>query len=151
MPPKTNAEGKTYPWAIEGKDFAAVESAYKYSCFITAFADMIGKKEAMTDLSGEIIQEVEENPSFLEDVKQNKIVGGREKSLFEGYIKISDMHQGYTFYCTPEQKESMYKLLRILHNKFPKATIHGHREFANKACPCFNVLEDAEIAKIFQK
>lgn len=52
---------------------------------------------------------------------------------------------------TAAQKESMYKLLRILHSKFPKATIHGHREFANKACPCFNVLDDPEIAKIFQK
>lgn len=50
---------------------------------------------------------------------------------------------------TDEQKESMYKLLRILHSKFPGASIHGHKEFANKECPCFDVKDDKEIMDIF--
>lgn len=39
---------------------------------------------------------------------------------------------------TLAQKESLIKLLKQLKSKYPKATIHGHREFANKACPSFN-------------
>lgn len=43
---------------------------------------------------------------------------------------------------TPEQKASLVKLLTILKEEFPNATIHGHNEFSNKACPCFNVREE---------
>ena len=42
---------------------------------------------------------------------------------------------------TEAQKDSMLKLLIELIIKYPDATIHGHREFANKACPCFDVQE----------
>lgn len=40
---------------------------------------------------------------------------------------------------TPEQTQSLIHLLRDLREQFPTATIHGHNEFASKACPCFNV------------
>ena len=43
---------------------------------------------------------------------------------------------------TTQQKAAMYKLLCDLKKKYPNATIHGHYEFAKKACPCFNVKED---------
>ena len=39
---------------------------------------------------------------------------------------------------TQEQKESLLYLLKTLKRLHPNATIHGHREFANKACPCFD-------------
>lgn len=39
---------------------------------------------------------------------------------------------------TPAQKAALIKLLKDLKRKYPKATIHGHREFANKACPSFD-------------
>lgn len=39
---------------------------------------------------------------------------------------------------TPAQKAGLLKLLRQLKQLYPKATIHGHREYANKACPCFD-------------
>ena len=52
---------------------------------------------------------------------------------------------------TPAQKESLLRLLRILHRKFPSATIHGHREFAAKDCPCFDVGKDKDIAGIFRE
>ena len=38
---------------------------------------------------------------------------------------------------TDAQKESLIKLIKELKAKYPKATVHGHREYANKACPCF--------------
>lgn len=40
---------------------------------------------------------------------------------------------------TPEQKLAMYKLLYDLLNTYPKATVHGHYEYANKACPSFKI------------
>lgn len=40
---------------------------------------------------------------------------------------------------TPEQKLAMYQLLYDLLNTYPKATVHGHYEFANKACPSFKI------------
>lgn len=39
---------------------------------------------------------------------------------------------------TDAQKQSLIELLKELKAKYPKATIHGHREFAAKACPCFD-------------
>ena len=39
---------------------------------------------------------------------------------------------------TGAQKQSLIELLKELKAKYPKATIHGHREFAAKACPCFD-------------
>lgn len=43
---------------------------------------------------------------------------------------------------TPEQKKTMKELLLKLLAKYPKATIHGHNEFAKKACPCFKANEE---------
>lgn len=40
---------------------------------------------------------------------------------------------------TPEQKKALRDLVKHLQTKYPNATIHGHNEFANKACPCFDV------------
>lgn len=46
---------------------------------------------------------------------------------------------------TEAQNESFKVLLRLLHRMFPEATLHGHKEFANKACPCFDVRDYAFI------
>lgn len=39
---------------------------------------------------------------------------------------------------TPAQKSSLIRLLKQLKAKYPDASIHGHNEFAAKACPSFN-------------
>ena len=39
---------------------------------------------------------------------------------------------------TREQRVSLEWLLKSLKDVYPNATIHGHREFARKACPCFD-------------
>lgn len=43
---------------------------------------------------------------------------------------------------TQAQKATLFDLLRKLRKMYPKATIHGHYEFANKACPCFKPNEE---------
>ena len=43
---------------------------------------------------------------------------------------------------TPEQRESLRALVRILRYNYPAASVHGHNEFAAKACPSFNVQKD---------
>lgn len=46
---------------------------------------------------------------------------------------------------TPAQRLALPALLRRLRHHHPTATIHGHREFAAKACPCFNAAEYASL------
>lgn len=43
---------------------------------------------------------------------------------------------------TQEQRTALRKLVEDLQQLFPGATLHGHREFANKSCPCFDVKRD---------
>ena len=40
---------------------------------------------------------------------------------------------------TPAQKTALHRLCQSLLQQYPNATVHGHNEFANKACPCFDV------------
>lgn len=42
---------------------------------------------------------------------------------------------------TPAQKRALRALVADLRGRFPGATVHGHREFAPKACPCFDIKE----------
>lgn len=43
---------------------------------------------------------------------------------------------------TDAQKAALVKLLKELKTRYPKATIHGHREYANKACPSFDAKKE---------
>ena len=43
---------------------------------------------------------------------------------------------------TPMQKIGLLKILTELHRQFPEASIHGHREFAAKECPCFDAQQE---------
>jgi N-acetylmuramoyl-L-alanine amidase len=45
---------------------------------------------------------------------------------------------------TPEQKEALHCLLNELMATYKGATLHGHNEFAPKACPSFNVQKEYE-------
>jgi len=43
---------------------------------------------------------------------------------------------------TPEQKATLSSLLIDLRKLYPSARIHGHRDFANKACPSFDATKE---------
>ena len=43
---------------------------------------------------------------------------------------------------TPAQKLALERLLKHLKERFPKAAIHGHCDFAAKACPSFDATEE---------
>ena len=43
---------------------------------------------------------------------------------------------------TDEQKASLLQLLTDLKQKYPKAVIHSHKDFAKKACPSFDATEE---------
>ena len=43
---------------------------------------------------------------------------------------------------TQVQKDVLWSLVKSQQKRFPSATVHGHREFANKTCPCFEVKEE---------
>lgn len=46
---------------------------------------------------------------------------------------------------TPAQRESLMKLVNEMKMKYPQAKVYGHREFANKACPCFDVKKEFRV------
>lgn len=58
------------------------------------------------------------------------------------YIGGLDDHLDPKDTRTEAQKESLLDLVKTLKRLHPEATIHGHNEFAAKACPCFNVEEE---------
>ncbi|MDR0541153.1 MAG: N-acetylmuramoyl-L-alanine amidase [Dysgonamonadaceae bacterium] len=43
---------------------------------------------------------------------------------------------------TEAQKKALIQLVSELKKQYPNATVHGHYEFANKACPCFDVKKE---------
>lgn len=49
---------------------------------------------------------------------------------------------------TPRQRHALVKLIGELKASYPSATIHGHNEFARKACPSFNVKTDSDLCNI---
>lgn len=69
-------------------------------------------------------------------------VGQNSNSIGICYIGGVDANNKAKDTRTAEQKEALVKLVAELKEKYPNATIHGHNEFAAKACPSFNVKDE---------
>jgi len=48
---------------------------------------------------------------------------------------------------TPQQKAALVRLLTALKHRYPRAAIHGHRDFATKACPSFDATMEYKSIK----
>ena len=69
-------------------------------------------------------------------------LGHNKTSIGICYIGGLDIYGKPKDTRTDEQKKSPTELIRTLKTRFPQASIHGHNEFANKACPCFDVRKE---------
>lgn len=58
-------------------------------------------------------------------------IGGKEAGTF----RAKDTR-------TPAQHEALLRLLIDLVCKYPDAKIYGHRDFANRKCPCFDARKE---------
>lgn len=43
---------------------------------------------------------------------------------------------------TPQQRESLRRVVEGLRRRYPGAKVYGHRDFAAKACPCFDARQE---------
>tara|TARA_R100001086_G_scaffold244859_1_gene175097 strand:- start:821 stop:1351 length:531 start_codon:yes stop_codon:yes gene_type:complete len=68
-------------------------------------------------------------------------IGGVENFRTDGEYKAKDTR-------TEKQKASIITLLRALKLIYKDASIHGHREFANKACPSFDAAKEYKNLKL---
>lgn len=48
----------------------------------------------------------------------------------------------------PSQVKSLVALVKALLSEVPGLSIHGHREFAAKACPCFDIKELKDLLQV---
>ena len=83
----------------------------------------------------------------LRDGRNVNIIGshcqGRNAhSIGVVYVGGCDTHMKPKDTRTPEQKETLAKLLTALRIIYPGVEIHGHNEYANKACPSFDVQKE---------
>ena len=58
-------------------------------------------------------------------------IGGKEAGTF----RAKDTR-------TPAQQEALLRLLIVLVCRYPAAEIYGHRDFANRKCPCFDARKE---------
>ena len=75
-------------------------------------------------------------------------LGENEHSIGICYVGGVDSDNKAKDTRTKDQKATLIKVIEDLLEDYPEATIHGHNEFANKACPSFNVQK--EFAKYYK-
>ena len=77
--------------------------------------------------------------SILYEVRMTEIRKvPRKRTVWDCYIGGLDANVDPKDTRTPAQREQLRRLVKELQQQFPAATLHGHRDFAAKACPCFD-------------
>lgn len=114
---------------IEGKDFKAKD--------IDKWHKAQGWKgigyHYVVDLDGTIEKGRNENEVGAHCTNHNK------NSIGVVYVGGLDKNGKPKDTRTEAQKKALLELIIALVIKYPQAKIYGHRDFANKECPCFDV------------
>lgn len=80
-----------------------------------------------------------------EDKVSNGVAGHNSDSIhvcYTGGVDITNPKLPPKDTRTPAQRLSMRRLVGELQKRYPDAGLHGHYEFANKACPSFRVPDE---------
>ena len=71
----------------------------------------------------------------------NGVAGINGESQHICYVGGLDLQSNPTDTRTDKQRAAMAEYVKSFFNQHPDILIGGHYQFANKACPCFNVAE----------
>lgn len=99
--------------------------------------------------------------------RDGKIHKGRDEAKIGAHTTGQNSHSIGVCYCggcpprtvknwanqgkdtrTPAQRAAIIRLCKELKSRYPSATLHGHNEFANKACPSFIVKNDTDLCAL---
>lgn len=67
--------------------------------------------------------------------------GHNQRSIGVCYVGGCDAAMRPKDTRTPAQRTALRRLVSELQQRYPGATVHGHREFAAKACPSFDIAD----------
>lgn len=67
--------------------------------------------------------------------------GHNQRSIGVCYVGGCDAGMCQKDTRTPAQRAALRRLVSELKQRYPGATVHGHREFAAKACPSFDIAD----------
>lgn len=73
--------------------------------------------------------------------------GHNRNSIGVSYVGGVDRNLKAKDTRTQDQKDSLHNLLSNLMASYEDATLHGHNEFSNKACPSFDVSKEYDYIK----
>jgi len=76
------------------------------------------------------------------------VKGHNAHSIHVCYIGGIDNNKKAKDTRTAAQKETMDNLVASLLSEYPEASVHGHNEFASKACPSFDVQKEYGKPKV---
>jgi len=76
------------------------------------------------------------------NLSSNGVAGMNSDSIHISYIGGIDPRGRAFDNRTPAQKQIFKDIYHAFKRKLPNITFHGHNEFANKACPSYNVKQD---------
>ena len=70
------------------------------------------------------------------------VKGHNEHSIHVCYVGGLDKSKNPKDTRTQEQRETLNTIIGGLLKEYPDASVHGHNEFSNKACPSFDVQKE---------
>lgn len=70
------------------------------------------------------------------------VKGHNANSIHVCYVGGIDKNKKAKDTRTEEQRETLNTMIGRLVEQYPDASVHGHNEFANKACPSFDVQKE---------